>query len=127
MNVGLDTYLSAFTHVKRANTRYGLAPHKPILLLTLAELIEKGIVINNRFKVNADLVGLFQENWRLLVRTTHQPDFTQPFYYLQSDKAAGGNFWHLYPNSWFQINAHIKSVKILSESLHRQSSLDSTV
>ncbi|WP_313263596.1 hypothetical protein [Sphingobacterium sp.] len=115
MNVGLDTYLSAFTHVKRANTRYGLAPHKPILLLTLVELIEKGIVIDNRFEVNVDLVGLFQENWRLLVRTSHQSDFTQPFYYLQSDKAAGQGFWHLHPNPGFQINAHIKSVKTLSE------------
>ncbi|WP_312334712.1 HNH endonuclease [Sphingobacterium sp.] len=115
MNAGLDTYLSALAHVKRANTRYGLAPYKPILLLTLVELIEKGIVIDNRFEVNVDLVGLFQENWRLLVRTAHQSDFTQPFYYLQSDKAAGDNFWCLYPNPGFQINAHIKSVKILSE------------
>ena len=115
MNSELDLYLSAFTHVKRAHTRYGLAPHKPILLLTLVELIERGIVINNRFEVSVDLVGLFQENWRLLVRTAHQPDFTQPFYYLQSDKVGGDNFWHLYPNPGFQINAHIKSVKILSE------------
>lgn len=115
MNAELVPYLRAFTHVKRANTRYGLAPHKPILLLTLVELIEKGIVINNRFEVNVDLVGLFQENWRLLVRSAHQPDFTQPFYYLQSDKAANGNFWYLYPNPGFQINAHIKSVKTLSE------------
>jgi len=115
MNVGLDISLSTFAHVKRANTRHGLAPHKSILLLTWVELIEKGIVINNRFEVNVDLVGLFQENWRLLVRTIHQPDFTQPFYYLQSDKAAGNNFWHLYPNPGFQINTHIKSVKILSE------------
>lgn len=115
MNEDLQIYLHAFTHLKRGGTRYGLAPHKPILLLTLVELIDKGIVLNNRFEVNVDLVGLFQENWRLLVRTAHQSDFTQPFYYLQSDKAAGQGFWRLYPNPGFQINAHIKSVKTLSE------------
>lgn len=115
MNVEIVPYLSAFTHVKRANTKYGLAPHKPILLLTLVELIDKGLVLDNRFEVNVDLVGLFQENWRLLVRTSNQPDFTQPFYYLQSDKAVGQSFWALYPNPGFQINAHIKSVRILSE------------
>ena len=115
MSSELDIYLSAFTNIKRANTRYGLAPHKPILLLTLVELIEKGIVLNNRFEVNVDLVGLFQENWRLLVPTGHQPDFTQPFYYLQSDKAAGQNFWCLFPNPGFKINAYIKSVKTLAE------------
>ncbi len=115
MNEDLQTYLHAFARINRGSTKYGLAPHKPILLLTLVELLEKGLVFNNRFEVNVDLVGLFQENWRLLVRTAHQSDFTQPFYYLQSDKAAGQSFWCLHPNPGFQINAHIKSVKTLSE------------
>ncbi|MGJ1237652.1 hypothetical protein ACR78I_22195 [Sphingobacterium multivorum] len=51
MNAELVPYLSAFTHIKRANTKYGLAPHKPILLLTFVEFVEKGIVINNRIEV----------------------------------------------------------------------------
>ncbi|WP_333624567.1 hypothetical protein [Sphingobacterium siyangense] len=51
MNAELVSYLSAFSHVKRKNNKYGLAPHKPILLSTLIELIEKGIVINNRIEV----------------------------------------------------------------------------
>jgi hypothetical protein len=29
----------------------GLAPHKPILLSTFVEFVEKGIVINNRIEV----------------------------------------------------------------------------
>lgn len=115
MNEDLQTYLHAFARINRGSTKYGLAPHKPILLLTLVELIDKGLVLNNRFEVNEDLVGLFQENWRLLVRTAHQSDFTQPFYYLQSDKASGQSFWCLHPNPGFQINSHIKSVKTLSE------------
>lgn len=94
MNEDLQTDLHAFNHLKKGSTRYGLAAHKPILLLTMVELIDKGIVLNNRFEVNVDLVGLFQENWRLLVRTAHQSDFTQPFYYLQSDKAVGQSFWY---------------------------------
>lgn len=115
MNEDLYTYLNALAYVKRANTKYGLAPHKPVLLLTLVELIEKGIVLDNRFEVGVDLVGLFQENWRLLVRTAHLSDFTQPFYYLQSDKVLGEGLWKLYPNSGYQINAHIRSVQTLSE------------
>lgn len=67
----LEPYIEAFTHLKRGVTKYGLAPHKPILLLTLVELIDEGMVQNNRFEVNVDLVGLFQENWRLLVNTAH--------------------------------------------------------
>lgn len=113
----LDIYIRAFGKLKRGVTRYGLAPHKPVLLLTMIELIDKGLVIDNRFEVNVDLVGLFQENWRLLVHTSHQSDFTQPFYYLQSDKANGQSFWTLYPYPGFQINAHIKSVQTLSQTV----------
>lgn len=113
----LDIYLRAFTKLKRGGTRYGLAPHKPVLLLTLIELIEKGLVTDNRFEVNVDLVGLFQENWRLLVDTGHHADFTQPFYYLQSDKVNGQSFWILYPYPGHQINAHIKSVQTLSHTV----------
>ncbi|MBE8721195.1 hypothetical protein [Sphingobacterium pedocola] len=64
----LQTYLQAFFKLKRGGTKYGLAPHKPILLLTLVELIEKGFDQDNHFQVNGDLVGIFQENWRLLFR-----------------------------------------------------------
>jgi len=113
----LQKYLKALTHVKRGGTKYGMAPHKPVLLITLIELIQKEIVVDNRFEVNADLVGVFQENWRLLVQTANQPDFTQPFYYLQSDRAEGQAFWFLKPKQGCQINVHIKSVNRLAEGL----------
>lgn len=94
-----------------------MAPHKPVLVLTLMELVEKGIVLDNRFEAGADLVGLFLENWQLLVSTPHQADFTQPFYYLQSDKAGGAPFWHLQPKPGCTINAHTKSVNTLANVL----------
>ncbi len=113
----LLSYFSTLSSLKRANTRYGKAPHKPILLLSLLELVEKGIVENNRFYVNSDLVGAFQENWRILVDTLHDPDFTQPFYYLQSEKVNDKYFWFLQPRLGCQINVQIKSVTKLSEVL----------
>lgn len=98
MNPMLQQYIHALTHLKRGNYRdYGVAPHKPVLMLTLMELVEKGIVLNNRFEANADLVGLFLENWQLLTNTKYNPDFTQPFYYLQTDKAGSVPFWQLIP------------------------------
>ncbi|OJV53117.1 MAG: hypothetical protein BGO31_05020 [Bacteroidetes bacterium 43-16] len=117
MDNPFQPYINAFCHLKRGVTRYGPAPHKPVLLLTLIELIDRGIVLKNRFEVNVDLVGLFQENWRLLVPTAHQPDFTQPFYYLQSEKVSGQSFWTLYPHPGLQINAPIKSVQALSHTV----------
>jgi putative restriction endonuclease len=78
------------------------------------ELFDKGLVKENKIYVNADLVGTFKENWTLLVTTLHQPDFTQPFFYLQNDQAAGLPFWFLKPTAGMSINAHIKSVNILA-------------
>lgn len=113
--ISLNQFIQAITKIKRGITRYGKAPHKPILLLTLIELIEKDLVIDNRFRINADLVGLFQENWRLLVKTAHQSDFTQPFFYLQSDKIEGMSFWRLITYNMTPLHAYVKSVETLSK------------
>jgi putative restriction endonuclease len=108
-----EQYLYRLTHLNRGNTKYGLAPHKPVLLITLLELIEKHHITENKVYVDTELVGTFQENWRLLVTSLNQPDFTQPFYYLQSEKVSGLSIWHLLPQPGCQINAHIKSVNTL--------------
>jgi len=109
----LNDYIHKLTHLKRGITKYGLAPHKPILLITLLELISKGHVTENMVCVDTDLVGTFQENWRLLVDTLHQPDFTQPFFYLQSEKLGNKMLWQLVAKPGCQINAHIKGVNTL--------------
>lgn len=85
----LQKYTKAFTRLKRGGTKYGAAPHKPILLLSIIELIEKDVLSDNQIFVDAELVGTFKENWLLLVTTAHQEDFTQPFFYLQNERAGG--------------------------------------
>lgn len=117
MSPNLNKYLNKLTRLNRANTAYGKAPHKPVLILSILELVEKGLVTNNRIYINTDLVAAFQENWRLLVNTLHQPDFTQPFYYLQSEKVETQQLWLLKPKLGCQINGHIKSVTRLAEVL----------
>lgn len=114
MNITLQQYFKAFTRLKRGGTKYGLAPHKPVLLLSVIELIEKGIVTDNQIIVDANLVGTFKENWLLLVNTPHQEDFTQPFFYLQNEKISGAGYWFLQAMPGCQINAHIKSVNVLA-------------
>ena len=63
--ISLDQFIQGIAKLKRANTNYGKAPHKPILLLTLIELIDKSMVAVNAFRINADFGGLFQD--KLLV------------------------------------------------------------
>ena len=93
------------------------------MLLTILELIDKGL--NNCFYPDVELVGIFQENWRLLVNTPNNADFTLPYFHLQSEKIYGEPLWQLQALPGCQINAHIKSVNTLSKvvnfgSLHSE-------
>lgn len=114
-STALQKYVKAFTQLKRSHTKYGAAPHKPILLLSTIELIEKGLVVNNQLVVNAQLVGAFSENWQLLVTTANIEDLTQPFYNLQNDEVEGKSFWMLYPKPGYQVTKPIKSLSKLRE------------
>lgn len=114
----LEVVLRDLSSLRRAGTKYGKAPHKPVLLLTILDLFDSGIISDNKIYVNSDLVGTFHENWALLVYTGHQEDFTQPFYFLQNDKIDSNNFWHLLPKPGYSIQAHIKNIYTLSEVLN---------
>ncbi|WP_128545491.1 HNH endonuclease [Larkinella soli] len=108
----IEKYLPAFQKLKQGGTAYGKAPHKPVLLLTLIELIEKGWVTENRFPISPELVATFRENFALLVKTAHKDVFTQPFYYLKSE-----GYWFLKPKDGVAIDTYIRSVQVLSDRL----------
>ena len=101
--------------IRQGTSKYGNAPHKLILILTIIELIENGHFSKNEFCIDIDFVAYFRENWTLLVNTSHSPDFTQPFYYLQNEKLEGESLWELHPNLGFAITSHIKSINVLKE------------
>lgn len=85
----LLTYTKQFTKLRRAHT-YGGAPHKPVLLLSILQLIEQGLIRQNRIFITPELVSTFKDFWQLLVHTPHTPNFALPFYHLRSEP-----FWHL--------------------------------
>ena len=76
--IQLAVYARKFTKLKQGGTQYGKAPHKPVLLITLLELLDKQLITENRVTVTPELVATFKENFSLLVQTAHKDDFTQP-------------------------------------------------
>lgn len=74
----------------------GAAPHKPVLLISVIELIEQGKLRLNQVPLSPELISTFLKYWRSLVRTDHRSDISLPFVHLTGDK-----FWHLafYPDS----------------------------
>ncbi|RYC68806.1 HNH endonuclease [Spirosoma sordidisoli] len=108
----LAVYKRKFTTLRQGGTPYGKAPHKPVFLLTLLELIEQQHITENRIGITPELVATFKENFALLVDTAHTDDFTQPFFYLKNE-----GFWLLSPKAGATIDSHIKSVQVLSDRL----------
>ena len=94
------------------------APHKPILLLAVIELIEKGYITENKIILDKVLERKFKDLWERLIDdgSEDEPMFVaegleleverkypfkcniaNPFYYLQFDK-----FWHLHQSEQYQ-------------------------
>lgn len=65
----------------------GNAPYKPLLLLIVLELIEKGALTSDRLDLTPELVYRFLTFWEVVAhRRTQRPDVRMPFHHLKGDK-----------------------------------------
>lgn len=92
----ITKYLLAFKNL-RLDRSHGIAPHKPLLLLSVLQAFQNNLITSQKIFITAELVALFKTNWYLLVDTNHDCKITYPFYYLKSDK-----FWKLIPKNGFE-------------------------
>ncbi len=92
----IQKYLRAFKRLHLVRS-HGIAPHKPILLFSILQAFQNGLISNNKIYITPELVALFKSNWNLLVVTNHECRISYPFYYLKSDK-----FWKLVPKNGFE-------------------------
>ena len=91
-NNSLPKYLHHFSHLKR-DRKNGGAPHKPILLLSVIRMFEKGVFRDRRIEIIPELVASFNSHWAQLVTTNHHKIFALPFYHMRSEP-----FWKLIAN-----------------------------
>ncbi|ESA37380.1 hnh endonuclease [Leptolyngbya sp. Heron Island J] len=88
----LDFYGKKFQKI-RVDRAHGVAPHKPILLLSVIEHIQKQLIQENKIFLQPQLIQTFLKYWVYLGSDTHNPDISKPFFFMKS-----GKFWHLWPN-----------------------------
>lgn len=99
----LKTYIQQFANLRRANARHGhysdatkkKAPHKPILLLAVIDLVERGVLTSSFIDVSGDLIelnDLFNLYWRLVMPLGQNSSIAFPFPRLNSEP-----FWELVP------------------------------
>lgn len=70
-------------------TRYR-APHKPLLLLSIFDLFDEGLIEANLIRLTNDLGELFSLYWSTVMPADHRGNIILPFFHLRSD-----GFWHL--------------------------------
>jgi putative restriction endonuclease len=111
----LSTYIHYFSNLRR-DSKNGGAPHKPILLLSIIELVQKGEIINNRIEITPELVLEFKNNWSKLVTSQHHPNFALPFFHMKSEP-----FWKLVTKTGMILpitsSNSVKSFNSLKESI----------
>ena len=111
----LKKYLIAFQKL-RIDRSHGIAPHKPILLLSVMQGFQNRLITMPRIYITPELVALFQSNWNSLVTTSHDCRMSYPFYCLKSDK-----FWTLVPKNGFeninQMGSVMKSFSALNAAI----------
>ncbi|TXD53583.1 MULTISPECIES: HNH endonuclease [unclassified Polaribacter] len=113
----LSKYTKAFKTLNRGFSKgLGKAPHKPILLLSVMQQIEKGSINSNRIFITPDLLLSFNNNWKMLVETKHISNFSLPFFHMRSE-----SFWILVtaPSMKLKLtkSKSIKSFKNLRETI----------
>jgi putative restriction endonuclease len=92
----LSYYARLFERLRVDRAR-GIAPHKPILLLSVIELIAQEKIKQNQIHLTPELISTFLKYWGYLGSANHHSDISLPFFHLTSDK-----FWHLVPNLGYE-------------------------
>lgn len=96
---GLEIYLERFAKLRTdfsptrwpAQTIYR-APHKPLLLLAVLDLIAEGTISSNLIEITPDLGELFTLYWSRVMPPDQRGNLALPFFHLRSE-----GFWHLLP------------------------------
>ena len=116
----LATYIKQFAHLRRApnavfpEATKKRAPHKPILLLAVLDLVARGVITSPFIDVTGDLVELnelFNLYWRRVISAGQTSSIAFPFPRLHNEP-----FWELVPQSGKEITpAAINNITSVSQ------------
>lgn len=116
MTDALQNYVRKFSRLRQGVTRFGSAPHKPVLLLAVIKGFEEGWIADNRIELSPELVATFKTLWQRLVQSGHSPLIAQPFFYMR-----GEGFWSHVPNpgyeGWAEVTQNCNSLGALHKAV----------
>ena len=95
----LAKYLKLFENIRTDVNRHrwsqitkNRAPYKPLLLLTVFDMIAQGEIKNNLIELTPEFCETFILYWSRIMPPERKSNIAMPFFYLTSD-----GFWHLVP------------------------------
>ncbi|MDZ8134554.1 MAG: hypothetical protein RM049_04535 [Nostoc sp. DedQUE04] len=84
-------YCQRFAELNVSSSRKrGNAQYKPILLLSVIDLIARGIIITNEVSVSDELIQTFERYWNVIGSPSYKGGLHYPFFHLQNE-----GFWYL--------------------------------
>jgi putative restriction endonuclease len=87
----LAYYCRRFSELNVSSSRQrGNAHYKPILLLSLTDLIAQGVISENKIYVSDELIDTFNRYWNILGSDDYKGGLHYPFFHLQSE-----GFWYI--------------------------------
>ena len=80
----LQSYFHQFSNLHRNKLKGEITPHKPIMLLSVMDLIEAGFITSNKIELSEMLEERFKSNWKRYVKTdsVYKPAVGTPFWHL---------------------------------------------
>ncbi len=116
MSNDLVFYAKKFASL-RVDRSKGIAPHKPILVLSVINLFERNLLTRNQIALSPELVVTFLKYWHQLGSNSHNADIAMPFFHLTGD-----GFWHLKAKPGYESvlssKVKLRSVRALREFIH---------
>jgi putative restriction endonuclease len=110
----LPYYCNCFAKLNVSKTKErGTANHKPILILSVLELITQQSMAENRIFVSNELIETFKKYWSILVTGSIYTDALHyPFIHLRRE-----GFWHLKFRDAYREGERIKTTNKLKEKV----------
>ncbi len=87
-----DNWLERLYSLRRDKSGSHERPHKPVLLLSIIDLLDRGLLADNAVPLSDELVATFKRYFEIVRKHNDQPTIQNPFFHLSGDK-----FWQLVP------------------------------
>lgn len=91
-NHGWETWLERLYNLRRDKSGLHERPHKPALLLSIIDLLDRGVITCNEVPLSEELVTTFKRYFAVVRKENDQPTIQNPFFHLCGDK-----LWELVP------------------------------